>query len=442
MNPTPTAVHELRHGESISSRRTDGLLALAATLWRRRLLVLLVVGLVLGVVAIGLATAERTYTAQARVAVVPGETGPSGTEYEAMQRTIADIAVSRPVLSRVQERLDDRTLADLREQVDSGAVTGTLLVQVSVTDTDPVRAAEIANAVTGLLPLNDPSNRTIRYEITEPASVPQTTASPNVPISVLAGSALALGLAVAIAVAYDRIARTVDSAEELAASGTRVLALVGPAPETDGLEALDPGTERFADLRALRVALEFASTDKHTRSLVVAGAARTADNGWLAVNLAAALAGVGHKVLLVDADRSAVERPAVLSVPEARGLYDVLAGDLTLEEAIIEGPTDGVDVVTLGTADQAASSLLEMRFRRLMATSDETGDEDDLPHDIVVVNAPPVTESDDARIMAVGGGLLLTVPVGAVKPTVLEGAIAALRSGRTRLLGAVLMGVR
>lgn len=442
MNPTPTTVHELRRGETITARRTDGLLALGATLWRRRLVVAVVIGLVLGVVGIGLATAERGYTAQARVAVVPTEGGPSGTEYEAMQRTIADIAVSRPVLSRVQQRLDDRSLRALRDQVESGAVTGTLLVQVSVTDPDPVRAAEIANAVTALLPLNDPSNRTIRYEITEPASVPESAATPDVPITLFAGGALALGLALAIAVAYDRIARTVETAEELSAAGTRVLALVGPAPDPDGLEALDPDTERFADLRALRVALEFASTDEHTRSLVVAGATSSMANGWLAVNLAVALAGVGRRVLLVDADRSTTQRHTTLSVPGSRGLYDVLAGELTLEEAIVEGPTEGVDVVTLGTADQAASSLLEMRFRRLMATSEETGDDDDLPHDIIVVNAPPVTESDDARIMAVGGGLLLTVPAGTVKPTVLEGAVAALRSGRTRLLGAVLMGAR
>lgn len=33
---------------------------------------------------------------------------------------------------------------------------------------------------------------------------------------------------------------------------------------------------------------------------------------------------------------------------------------------------------------------------------------------VVLIHAAPVTESDDARIMAVGGGLLLTVPAGSM----------------------------
>src|SRR5690606_30997285 len=114
------------------------------------------------------------------------------------------------------------------------------------------------------------------------------------------------------------------------------------------------------------------------------------------------------------------------------GLYDLLDGSATFEEATLPGPVDGVTVVPLGNPGLASPSLLEMRFRSLLETFDDQ-------YDVVLIHAAPVTESDDARIMAIDGSMLLTVPAGRVKQDVLANATTGLTEVGTRVLGTVLL---
>jgi len=417
--------------------------AAAALLWRRRLVLALVVGIVAATVAIGLAVSDRTYTARTRIAITPTELAQPAADYESLLRTVADVALTRPLLEDIVEAVPGTDVEGLQESIASGVVTGTLLVQVGVTDADPRRAAEIANAIAALLPDYDPSAGAARFEVTAPAAIPRRPTSPDIGLTLLAGSALALGLAVAIAVAYDRVARTIDSAGDLAGSDLRLLGTLG-AEDLDGVPALEAGSGPFADFRALRVALEFATSEQPTRTLVVAPVVEDPAAGWVEVNLASALAQVGHRVLLIDADPADGSRHPVLEDAGVPGLYDLLAGESTLAEAVRPGPVPGVEVVGLGDAQLASPSLLEMRFRRFLddlATDghDELdGSDGAAPYDVIVLRAAPLTESDDARIMAIDGTLLASLPLGRVKPSVLDRAVADLRAVHLRVLGAVL----
>jgi Mrp family chromosome partitioning ATPase len=209
-----------------------------------------------------------------------------------------------------------------------------------------------------------------------------------------------------------------------------------PRPQdVAGVPVTDPASAEYGALRALRVALEFASTERPTRNLIVAPAVSDPGTGWLSVNLAIALADVGHRVLLIDADRTCRRRHPVLDTAAHPGLYDMLAGTVSLDAARLGGPVEGVSVVPLGNVDLAAPSLLEMRFRTLLAEIDEK-------YDVILIQAAPLTESDDARIMATGGGLLLTAPLGRVRPAALAGVMRAVQEARIRVMGAVLVGAR
>jgi Mrp family chromosome partitioning ATPase/capsular polysaccharide biosynthesis protein len=418
-------------------RSGGGLRDVGAVLWRRRVVIGLVVLLVGTTVGLGLALAERAYTATTRVALTPSPAlDQTPASYESLLSTMADVAGSRPVLEEVSDAIQDRSVRQLQSAVSTAVVAGTVTVQVSVTDTDPTVAAQVANAVVDLLPDYDPSDGGVEFTVTEPAAVPSSPSSPNVPVTLLAGTLLAGVLAIVAAVVYDRVARTVETAEDAAeATDVRVLGVLPRPDDAAGIPVVDVDSPEFASLRALRVALEFATSDAPTRSLVVAPVVPDPWSGWLEVNLAASLAELGHRVLLLDAHRADVVRHPALTAPGEPGLYDLLAGSAELTDVVRPGPVEGVSVVPLGNIDLAAPSLLEMRFRQLVAEVD--GD-----HDVVLVHAPAVTESDDARIMAIGGGLLLTVPSGRVKQGALAQAVEALRAVRIRVVGAVLLGAR
>lgn len=408
-------------------------------LWRRRSVVALVALLVVAAVAVGLGTAHRQYAGIARMAATPPlGSSQSPANYTDMLGTLASVATSSPVLEEVSQAIGSRTVDQLKDSVTGSVVTGTLLIQVRVTDSDPAIAAHVANLVVASMQRHDPSRGWFVMTAAEPALTPTTFTSPNIKITVLAGLVLALALGAAAALGYDKFARTVETAGDVSISGGYGVLGVVPRPnDPGGLPALDSTTSEFASLRALRIALEYASSENPTRCLVVAPVVSDPWTGWLEVNLATALAAVGHRVLLIDANRS--DRPSrrhpALDAPGAPGVYEVLAGDVDLPNASIPGPVKGVTVLPLGNPDVAAPTLLEMRFRRMIAEIDPS-------YDVILVHSGPVTDSDDARIMAIDNGMLLTVPSGRVKPSTLQAAVSGLHAVRTNVVGTVLLGRR
>lgn len=411
--------------------------SLTRLLWRRRLVVIVVVALIGGIVSIGLALAERQYTASTRVAVTPApESGQSPANYESLLSTMAGVAETLPVLEQVSSSVSARSLRQLQERVHSSVVPGTVTIKVSVTDPDPEVAAQVANEIVAVLPQHDPSDGAFQFTTTEPAAVPTSFSSPNIKVTVLAATLLAVALAVAAAVTYDRVTKTVETPQEAAADNDiPVLGVIARPGSVDSVPASDPSSREFASLRTLRVALEFAMSSNPTRLLVVSPVATDPWSGWLEVNLSVSLAELGHRVLLIDAHRGDQHRHPALSADGEPGLYDLLAGAVDLDDAVRPGPVPKVSVVPLGNIDLAAPSLLEMRFRQLI-------DEIDASYDVIVLHAAPVSESDDARIMAIAGGVLLTIPSGRVASSALDRAIDDLRAVGSRIVGSVLLGVR
>lgn len=408
-------------------------------LWRRRWTMAAVVALVAIVVGASLLLADRQYTASARMAATPTpDLTTAIASYSELLGTVADVAESRPLLEEVAEREPGLTVDQLRKEVDGKVVPGTVIIQVSVTDTNAERAARITDDVVELLPSHDPTHGAFLYQVTESAAVPDSPSSPHVLLTILAGLLLALILAVLVAAVVDRIFRTVVDADELGqVSETPVLAVIPKPSDPSAIPTIDYWSEEFQAMRALRIAIEFASAEDPTRLLVVTsacGSDRWA--GWTEVNLAAALAEAGHRVLVVNTDRDDGDHlHPVLEAPGEPGLYDVLSGDAVLGDAVRRGPVEMVDVLPLGDAHLATPSLLEMRFRGLLEDT-----EDD--YDVVIAHAAPVAHSEDARIMAIHGALLLSVPAGRVHPRAVRRAADHLRSIRLRILGSVLIGVR
>lgn len=409
-----------------------------AALWRRRVLALTVLAVELIALFSWLALAPRRYTAVATVAASPQQTlASSSVDFDQLLGTLAKVVDSRPLLDQVAAGLPaHRSVQTLLDEVSGSVVTGTVLIQISVVDESPSVAARIANGVADALPRYDPSAGYFTFVNTDRATPPPSYSSPQVSIILLAGVVVGIVLAVAIAVVRDRVLRAVETPEEVAAAtGAAVL---GAIPRPIGLRSLpatDPGSPQFAALRAMRVALEFASSAEPTRVLVVSSVGPDPWGGWLEANLAVALGEVGYRVLVIDANRNARRRHEVLDGAGAPGFYDMLSGTATLDAVAIAGPVESVTVVPVGHPDVAAPSLLEMRFTDLIRQIDEK-------YDVVLIHAAPATESDDARIMAIDGAALLAVPFGRTHRSTVERAAAELRQFRIRVAGAALVGVR
>lgn len=404
--------------------------------WRQRLLVLgvfVVVGLAL---VIGVFIAPKSYTASAVVSATQNPEAPAGADdLDALRGTIGELASSRGVVDAVRGELGvERSADELRRSIDGSWIDGTVLIEVVVHDRDPQVAADIANLVAAELPRNSPSSGTFLFTTTSSARPPVTYSSPNLVLAGAAGLMAAAVLACVFAVARDRRRLTVDHgriAEDAAAAP--LLAHVAPPRDLTALPTLYPGTAAADVFRHLRLSLEVEGSSDPVDLVVVAGVTAGEINIWIGANLAISLASVGRRVLLVDGRLgSRADQPPA---PHRRGLVDVLDG-LPLEEALIDGPVDGLRVLPPGDGGgRSAEVLIETNWAGVLADARRD-------FDVTVVLAPPMDVCDDARVLAASGSLLMAVPESTVSVAALRAHSDRVRSMGARLLGLVLVGHR
>ncbi|WP_082801382.1 polysaccharide biosynthesis tyrosine autokinase [Herbidospora cretacea] len=341
-------------------------------------------------------------------------------------KSYAGLVTSRRLLLEiaVTERLDPAALAG---NVRAETVPGTVLLRAIVTDSDPARAARVANRIgdelSGLI--HTLGNRpAIKVAVIDPATVPVSPVSPKPPINVAAGILLGLVFAYGLLMLRSRLDTAVADSDDLAAAiGAPTLGVIG----RDRRQPLAV-TEAF---RALRTNLQFVGVDGRPRSLLVTSSGTGEGKSTLAINLALAVAQTGRRVALVDAD---LRRPSIarcLGLEPAMGLTDVLAGSARLPEALRRWRD--VDVLPSGRIPPNPSELAGSPGM-LRVMSDLTAD-----HDLVIVDAPPLLPVTDASVLAtVCDGVLLVARAGRTRRDALTQATGQLGRVKARVVGGVL----
>jgi succinoglycan biosynthesis transport protein ExoP len=182
-------------------------------------------------------------------------------------------------------------------------------------------------------------------------------------------------------------------------------------------------------IRTLRTSLERASRDKPVHVLMVTSAVSGEGKTTLASCLAASFAALDAEVLLVDAD---LRRPSIdraFNLTPRPGLSELLRGRASFEDCVRHGGHPRLKVLPT-SVDPEAGDLLARRFVELMRIARGHAD-------VIVVDAPPVLGTDDARTLAsMCDGVVMVVGIGTHAEPVSEAA-SALDSLGVRVLGAV-----
>lgn len=179
--------------------------------------------------------------------------------------------------------------------------------------------------------------------------------------------------------------------------------------------------------QSLRLSLQRLKAARDVRMIAMTSPTTGDGKTLTAINLAGALAGVGSRVLLIEAD---LRRPSVadqLGIPgnTAPGLADlVLNPGLMLQDAL--QPLDlGFDVITagsptLGVREVFNSPRLEVVLREARAH-----------YDFVALDTPPVVPVYDCRLLAPWvDGLLLVVAAHRTPRKLVEESLNLLDSAR------------
>lgn len=334
---------------------------------------------------------------------------------------------------------------DLAKRVTADVPTNTVILDISVTDTDPARAQRIASTfaerltatVTKLETSASGTSAAVRLTVVDPARRPDEPISPQ-PLRDL-GLAVAVGLALGLGGAFLRelLDSSVRDPEDVAEmTGVPVLANVPDdyawAKESllAPLHARRPAGEAF---HVLRTGLQFVQGERDNRVMTVTSTVGSEGKTTTATHLAVAFAQAGHQVLLIDADLRHPGLSNYLEFGDTAGLIAVLIEGIRLEDAVQQGPVPNLGVLTSGGLPTNPSELLQATVMGdLLTLARKT-------YDKVIIDSPPLLPVADAVVLAAqSDGALLVSRYGKTTRDHLRRAVERLAAVDANILGAVL----
>ncbi len=362
-------------------------------------------------------------------------------------KSYADIMSSDIVVRAVKLQLNlPDSVSALQGEISASAPLDTVLVNVTVTDKDPVRARDIANAVgkqftTLVNELETPQGQTVspvKVSVVQPAVTPTAPASPNKKLDLALGILIGLAVGIALAVLRETLDTSVTTREQATAlvDGPVLGAFrdddkVRSRPLIVSDDSFSPRAEAF---RQLRTNIRYLSVDQSVRSLVVTSALESEGKTTVAVNLAIALAQSGEQVILVDADLRRPQVAELLGLNPQVGLTNVLVGMAAIDDALTTYRKGlPLQVLTSGEVPPNPSEILDShRMEDVLSELLKRST-------VVIFDSPPLLPVTDAAILTkMTDGALLVARVGKTRRDALASGAESLRRAGGRVLGVVL----
>jgi non-specific protein-tyrosine kinase len=366
-------------------------------------------------------------------------------------QSYAEIVTTRQVTAPVVKELGLRiTPEELASRITAQAPLNTVLIDITVKDTVPRRAARIANAVAEQFSsvverLETPkraagSERSTRSRtspvslgVTQEAVAPTAPVSPRPVLNLAAGVLGGLLLGAGIVALRETLDTTFKASEALgeftALPGLGTIPYDRNAPKRP-LVTADAHSRRAEAFRKLRTNLQFSQVDDPPRIIVVTSSMPGEGKTNTAVNLALSLAEAGVSTCLVDGDlRRPCVAPAFGLVQDA-GLTTVLIGQARIEEVMQQAGRLSVlaaGAVPPNPTELLASARMEEVLRELAGT-----------YEVVIVDtAPLLPVADTVGLASLAQGALLVVRAAKTSRDQVRTAAQSLERVGVRILGTV-----
>jgi polysaccharide biosynthesis transport protein len=287
--------------------------------------------------------------------------------------------------------------------------------------------------------------------IQTPAEMPQEPISPKKAQNIAIGGFLGLFLGAATAFILDAADKRIKTADEAKAllPGYPVLGQIPIFASQKQLPKIGRGGGRTPGLlvmtgaggieaeafRMLQTNLQFLNADNSLQAIVISSSQAGEGKSTVAANLALALAELGKRVLLVDADMRKPSQHMIWRQGNQEGLSNVLTGQCSEQSAIVEVHPN-VFLLTAGVIPPNPIVLIDSVQ---MSDSIERWSNS---YDLVIIDAPPLTVAADAAMIGsqVAGLLFVLRPNVADKESV-QYAGEIIGQSKLKVLGMVLNGV-
>ena len=363
------------------------------------------------------------------------------------QRVVSysELVSSPPVVRAIAARLG-LPAQSFPAKIHASVPTGSVLIDVTVTDRMPERAKAIADAVSSEFPsfvnsLETPKGQhksPVKISVTSPGQLPTSPVAPKKKLYLVLGALLGLVLGVLGAVLREALDRRIRNSDDAAAiTGAPVLGSITRdrrAKRNHPLVMLtDPGSTQAEEYRRLRTNLGALRVDQDLRSIAISSAVACDAKTPIAANLGIAFAQADLRVALVDSDLRRPRLANFLGLPSSTGVTDVLLSGVALETAL-QTWQEGLplEVLAAGSSPWNPGELLGgSQFTTLLGRLTAR-------FDVVILDAPAVLPTSDAAALArATSGVVLVTPLRSLTNDELTTATHSLWAVETRVLGVV-----
>ena len=350
-----------------------------------------------------------------------------------------------PVISELGLNM---TAEELGGMITASAPLDTVLITLTVTDTNPQRAADIANAVAeqfgvtvGDLELHgigvDSPVKVSTVKLAIPAGAP---ASPKKAINLALGLLLGFGLGIGLASLRRLLDNSIKNEDDI--MGAPLLAAIGfdkLADERPLITQIGRYASRTEAFRTLRTNLQFINPDDRPQVIVVTSALPGEGKSTTSINLALSLAQAGSKTILIEADLRRPKVPVYLEMSSmSEGLSEIISGQKkmtapTLKSLIKIQDETGLHVMLAGKVPPNPSELLgSQKFDELIAMLRKS-------YEYIIIDCPPVLPVTDAAVVAAkADGAILVIHAGVTKKPHFAGSRDAVTAVGSTILGVVI----
>lgn len=417
--------------------------------WRT---VVAVVLIVVALTALATALTPREYRGHTQMYVSTSggdsvsDLAQGGTFTQRQVATYADLATTPIVLEPVIDELalEDSTVG-LAARTTATVPPNTVLIDIAVTDRDPVRAAETANSIGShfattveeLDRVSENAPSPVKVTVVQPAATPTTPASPqplrNIALAAVLGLLLGYGLALLRDLVDTRVRNETDVQRVTDEPTIGAIAFDSDAAAHPLVVVDDQHSPRAEAFRTLRTNLRYIDADNPPRTMVLTSTIPGEGKSTTTANLALSLADSGASICLIEGDLRRPRLLEYLGLENAVGLTDVLVGRADLEDVLQSYGTNALSVLGCGPIPPNPSELLgsDSMARLLERLKDQ--------FDYVIIDSPPLLAVTDGAVLStMADGVVVVVGVGLVRREQLERALGTLERVDADVLGLVL----
>lgn len=271
-------------------------------------------------------------------------------------------------------------------------------------------------------------------QIIDPARAPLNPFKPNklrsLILAFLLSGVLGFGLCYLIEIIDDRVKTPDDVKQNL---NQTIMGVIPIDPvQSEIVEHLeDPQTVLSEAYASVRTNINFSGPDGGPKVIQVTSTRSGEGKSVTSLALALRFAGVGHSVLLVDAD---MRLPTFLEKDsDSIGLSGLLTSNADIKRNIHQTRFENLQLIPAGRKVPNPSEILSSpRFEQILSFVRET-------HDYVIIDSPPVLGLADSPIIgATVDATLVVVEAGKLRTQTVRTTFERLVNSGTKILGVIL----